>query len=1000
MSSQPSPFPHRRTWSIPACVLALVAGTALCAPALAQPEEGGEAAAARGGKEAPEFPPFTDVAKNYVKVVSTADGSQSLYTLYKREKDQKIIAELPRDFERQRIFIATTFAGGVPGSGIQVGETYAYWRRYDKRMALMLPNTDVKAGGAPEYKTTEKRLYTDRVLLDLPIIAMGPNGGPVIEVNEWLVGNGEKFFGGQAAGARKHLLKIAKAKAFPKNLELAFEMPMREGTLMTLYYSISLIEGSRDYKPRLADPRVGYFTTSYRDISKQDTDSQWVRYINRWNLQKRDPKLALSPPKEPIVFYIDAATPIAYRRWVKEGLLAWNPVFEKVGIVDAIQVIQQDPSNPETMDKDPEDVRYNFIRWTSADLGFAIGPSRVNPETGEILDADIVIDDGFIRGWFRQYNELIPETAMLAYGPDVLSWLEDKPEWDPRVRMASPAEREVLLQKRLFDRAKAAAEIAEAAQDGRPFDAPVMSLRSGEPLMFGTTPTVASPALAQRYHGRCSAMLGKAVDVEMMRTSMGVLGLITEDPEGDESGEAPAKPEKGKKPKVAMIDGLPEWFVGPLLKDLVMHESGHTLGLRHNFKASSIATVEQMNTEDFKGKKTVTGSVMDYSPLNINYKDGPVQGDFVMVMPGPYDEWVIEYGYTMESDLKPILARVSEADLPYATDEDISGPDPYAKQFDLGKDSLAYCDSTMRLVQHLRPKILDKIVKDGDSWEKARRAYLMLLSQQVRAVRIAAWHIGGANVNRDRKGDPGDRVPITPTDMAQQRRALKFIIENCFRDEAFGLNRDLLARITIDKWYDGGGMANLFQDPAWPIHDRILGVQASALTMLLNPVTMQRVYDNEFRVDPSQDCLTLPEVLDAVIGEVFSEVSSLKSGTAREPSISSLRRNLQRETLNRLIDLTMEGAGLTAAYKPVTNLVVWRLRELQKTIDRAKENSSADPYTRAHLTEASIRIAKALDAQYVYNQRSGGGMFFPMMFGAPVPTHTPPSGEPRDESDR
>jgi hypothetical protein len=426
-----------------------------------------------------------------------------------------------------------------------------------------------------------------------------------------------------------------------------------------------------------------------------------------------------------------------------------------------------------------------------------------------------------------------------------------------------------------------------------------------------------------------------------------------------------------------------------------MHEVGHTLGLRHNFKASSIATVSEMNQEDFKGKRTITGSVMDYTPLNINFKDGPVQGDFSMIGPGPYDLWAIEYGYTTDGDLKQILSRVSEAELPYATDEDISGPDPYAKQFDLGKDSVAYAESVMRLVQHLRPKILERIVKNGDSWEKARRAYLLLLGQHVRAVRIAAWHIGGANVNRDRKGDPGDRPVVTPTDMALQRRALKFVMENAFRDEAFGLTREMLARFGLDKWYDGGGMASLFQDPAFPIHDRILGVQTSAITMLMNPVTLQRVYDNEFRMDPGQDCLTLPELLDTVTAEVFSELDNLRSGTAREPSISSLRRNLQRELINRLIDLSLPENMSGAASKPISNLVVAKLRELQKRIDSAKESSGLDPYTKAHLGEASIRIGKALEAQFIYNQPTMGfGRMFGMMMGQPTPAGEPLA--PRD----
>lgn len=994
MSSVP-----RAVWSASAGVLVLFAGQV--ASVNAQPPAGPPVG---GAKEPPDFPEFAEITKGFEKVVSTSDGAPTMYTLYRREKDQRLLAELPRDFDRQKIYVATTVSGGMPYAGIQLGETYGQFRRYEKRLALMAPNTEVRALGDAESKRTEERLYTDRVIVDVPILGFGPGGGPIIELNELLVQNSEKFFGQMSAGANKRLLKIAKSKAFPKNTELAFEIPARDGTLFTMYYSISLIEGTAGYQPRMADPRIGFFTTWFRDISRQDKDTQWVRYINRWDVQKRDPKLAMSPPKQPIVFYLENNIPVHYRRWVRDGVLAWNKAFEKVGIVDAIEVYQQDAQSGTHMDKDPEDVRFNFIRWTSADLGFAIGPSRVNPETGQILDADVVMDDGFLRGWARQYNELLPETAMLGYGPDVLSWFDSHPQWDPRVRMAAPAERDLLLQQRALNQAKGAAETARAVREGRDTVEPLMQMRSGEPLMFGAMPSVPSPFLAQKYQGRCAAMLGKALDIQMMRTNMLALELVTEDDlqPADEAGDGEKKDEnkdakkdekKDKKPKTTMIDGLPEWFVGPALRDVIMHEVGHTLGLRHNYSASSIYTIQQINSEEWKGKKAITGSVMDYSPLNINYKDGSVQGDFNMIDPGPYDYWAIEYGYTTESDLKPILARVGEAELPYSTDEDTIGPDPYAKQFDMGKDSLDYADSTMRLVQSLRPKILDKVVKPGDSWQKARNAYSLLLNNHIRAVRIAAWHIGGATVVRDRKGDPGNRNPITPTDMKQQRRALKFVMENAFRDEAFGLTRELLSKLTVDKWSDPGGSSVLFADPALPVHDRILGVQSSALTMLLNPTTLQRVYDNEFRIAPDQDALTLPEMLDTISAEIFSELDGLKSGTPREPSISSLRRNLQREYLNRLIDLSLPDAGFAAAYKPISNLVVAKLRDLKAKLDDAKDRGSLDAYTKAHLGEASIRIAKALDAQYIYNTDKIG-FNFPgfLFFGEP----TPETGAGRD----
>ena len=162
-------------------------------------------------------------------------------------------------------------------------------------------------------------------------------------------------------------------------------MPVSGGTLKTLHWSISEIKGSAGFQPRVADTRVGFFTTGYRDLGKYESDSSVVRYINRWHLEPAVPSLELSPPKKPIVFIIEHTTPLRYRRFVRDGILYWNKAFEKVGIVDAIEVYYQDKATGAHMDKDPEDVRYNFIRWLNNDVATAIGPSRIDPTTGEIL---------------------------------------------------------------------------------------------------------------------------------------------------------------------------------------------------------------------------------------------------------------------------------------------------------------------------------------------------------------------------------------------------------------------------------------------------------------------------------------------------------------------------------------------------------------------------------------------------------------------------------------
>ena len=417
---------------------------------------------------------------------------------------------------------------------------------------------------------------------------------------------------------------------------------------------------------------------------------------------------------------------------------------------------------------------------------------------------------------------------------------------------------------------------------------------------------------------------------------------------------------------------MPEWFVGPLLADLVAHEVGHTLGLRHNFKASAQLTLDQINSEDVKGKKTFASSVMDYMPINYRYEAGGVQGDFAMIDIGPYDFWAIEYGYTFKSkDLPKILKRCGEPELQYATDEDTSGPDPLARRYDFSKDPLDYAQEQMKLVKLYRGRILEKFVKDGDSWAKARRGYELTLGLQTRAGSMMANWIGGAFINRDKKGDPGDRPPVQVVPADQQRKALEFVIKNSFEDEAYGLTPKLLERMSVDKWLDGGVQMSMSSEATWPIHDRILGVQASALTWLMNPTTLRRVYDNELRTSLEDEALTLPELLETINQAVWRELDKdcPEDRNDRKPMISSLRRNLQREHMQRLVDLILEDSDSAAAYKPISTLARMELRNLSTRIASSIEKcgKKMDAYTNAHLSEIKERIDRALAAGYTFN---------------------------------
>lgn len=945
---------------------------------------------------ADEYPPFDKIIEGYTKVEPAPDDGRTMYDVYVKDKDGQLILEIPKNYADKRYFIGLTVASGQVFAGLQAGDFYVQWRQYNKRMALISPNMDIRSNGDNESKDSVKRLFTAEVLLDLPILGISPKGGILIDGDAMLVQNASVFFGSSGRSRNPGLAKIVKHKAFPNNIELAFEMPNQNGVLQTLYYSISEIPQNTGYAPRVADQRIGYFTTTYSDYGKYKDDEVDVAFINRWHLQKRDPSLRVSPPVESIKFYIEHSTPVRYRRFVKAGVEFWNKAFEKIGISDAIEVIYQDKANNAHMDKDPEDVRYNFIRWLNNNQGTAIGPSRVHPETGQILDADVVLTDGWIRYFNAEFADYMPLLASEGMSPETEAWLSEHPNWDPRVRFANPNERSRIAhlnRSRLFQ-----------ANGGH------LAAQSHTPLM-GDDVLDGLVGRTSQVNGLCQAAQGRHLDTAIYRMlmTMGAEAFL-DDPKPEDKKEedkkeedkdkkdektGDKKPEDKKEPKKKaeepMVDGMPEAFVGPLLADLVAHEVGHTLGLRHNFKASSIYPLKKINSPEIKGKKSFAGSVMDYLPLNLRLVDGEIQGDYGMLELGAYDYWAIEYGYTFEKDLKPILARVSEPELTFATDEDTIGPDPLARRYDFSENPLDYAKEQSVLIERFRKRLLTDYVKDGDGWTKARKGYELTLGLQMRNITMMANWIGGAFVNRDKKGDPNNRMPLQVVPAKQQRDAMAFVLESTFRDASYALSPELLQRLTKDFMRGGFGSSG---DPAWPVHDRILSMQASALTSLMNSTVLRRVYDNEFRIPENEDAFTLPELLDSVTNEIWSELGRKvdKKYTARQPMISSLRRNLQREHLERLIDLTLPGNGSSAAYKAISNLCMMQLSQLKTKIAAIiKEGGeSIDPYTKAHLSEAEQRITKALDADYVYNQPPPMSFSLPFILGQESKSNTQP----------
>src|SRR5450432_1494964 len=198
-----------------------------------------------------------------------------------------------------------------------------------------------------------------------------------------------------------------KIQSFPSNTDvtvsLAYDNPsplnggdnsITDARYVRVKIQHSFIEmPHNNYRPRFDDPRVGYFNVESDDLTTSKP-LHYHDYIDRWNLIKKDPTASLSEPVEPIVWWVENTTPVELRQIVLNAGNKWNLAFEKAGFKNAVVMKMM----PDTATWDPADISYNVIRWVSSDLGYAIGPSFVNPRTGQILGADITVDWVFVPG--------------------------------------------------------------------------------------------------------------------------------------------------------------------------------------------------------------------------------------------------------------------------------------------------------------------------------------------------------------------------------------------------------------------------------------------------------------------------------------------------------------------------------------------------------------------------------------------------------------------------
>ena len=333
------------------------------------------------------------------------------------------------------------------------------------------------------------------------------------------------------------------------------------------------------------------------------------------------------------------------------------------------------------------------------------------------------------------------------------------------------------------------------------------------------------------------------------------------------------------------------------LYQLILHEVGHTLGLNHNFAASTLHNNSDVHNPEITYKEGLSSSVMDYHALNIAPL-GVKQGQYADIKPGKYDILAIKYAYTPElskNDLDKMLEKYSSNEYLFGNDADDmrspgKGIDPRINTGDMTNDPVGYAKDRIILSQNLIPKLYDTLKAKSDSWESIYQGYRILLRQIHTSAEIISRQVGGVYTNRgfmsDKQINPYEVVPYKI-----QKASVNILSEYYFNSDKFILPPDIASKMQRERRsFDFYGKT---EDPK--IHKMILRGQKKVLKHFTNSRVLKRLtdsslYGNEYLPNELLKDLTL---------SIFKESRSRK--------LNGIDQNLQNYFLKRLIMIFRSG---------------------------------------------------------------------------------------------
>ncbi len=369
----------------------------------------------------PSSPESDNGMKPYSEVITDeAETDTGLFDVHKIDKDY--FYEIPDSLLSREMLLVSRIAetqDEIGYGGEKLNTQVIRWQKKDDKILLRhVSYENVASDSLPVYEAVQNSNF-EPIIASFDVKSLGEDSsGVVIDVTK-LYASDIPSLGLQSDEREEYRVRrldtdrsfIEHINSYPENIEArnwmtydASNPPSNSSTgtiSLEINHSMVLLPDEK-WKTRSYDQRVGYFSVQQTDYGTERHKANELQYVTRYKLVPSDKEAYLDgelvEPENPIVYYIDPATPKEWRPYLKQGVEDWQKAFEAAGFKNAI-IAKDPPTEEENPEWSPEDVRYSVIRYFASDIQNAYGPHVHDPRTGQILESDI--------GWYHNVMNLL-----------------------------------------------------------------------------------------------------------------------------------------------------------------------------------------------------------------------------------------------------------------------------------------------------------------------------------------------------------------------------------------------------------------------------------------------------------------------------------------------------------------------------------------------------------------------------------------------------------------